>query len=177
MSWIDQIGGMLQQYTGAATESAPSTVHDDFDQITQVAPQSDIAEGLSQAFRSEQTPEFGQMVSQMFGQSSGPQRAGILNTLMRTLGPTIVAQLLAGKGAGWLSNIIKGGQTQVTPEQAEQVPPEVVQDMATEAEKKDPSIIDSLSDFYSQHPTLIKTLGGAALAIALSTIAQRYSGK
>jgi uncharacterized protein with von Willebrand factor type A (vWA) domain len=167
---------MLQQYTGTATAEAPSTVHDDFDQVTQVAPRSDIAEGLSEAFRSDQTPAFGQMVSQMFGQSSGQQRAGILNTLIRTLGPTIVAQFLAGKGAGWLSNIIKGGQTEITPEQAEQVPPEAVQDMAAEAEKKDPSIIDSLSDFYSQHPTLIKTLGGAALTIALAKIAQRYSG-
>ena len=82
MDWMNQIGGLLQQYSGAQPEQAPDTVEDDFDQFTQAAPESALADGLSAAFRSEQTPPFGQMLGQMFGQSSGTQRAGILNTLI-----------------------------------------------------------------------------------------------
>ncbi len=47
---------------------------------------------------------------------------------------------------------------------------------ATQAEKKDPSIIDHVSNFYAEHPTLVKTLGAAALGIALSQIAKRQQG-
>ena len=39
--------------------------------------------------------------------------------------------------------------------------------------KANPSIVDSVSAFYAQHTTLVKTLGGAALSIALAKVAQR----
>ncbi|HEX8091490.1 MAG TPA: hypothetical protein VF762_21735, partial [Blastocatellia bacterium] len=165
MNWINQLGGLLEQYTGVGASQAPSTVHDDFDQFAQVAPSGTLADGLSAAFRSDQTPPFGQMVGHLFGQSNGHQRAGILNTLISTLGPTLVAQLLARRGAQGLAGLLTGGRRQVTPEEAQQVPPEAVEEIAAQAEKKDPSVIDTLSNFYAEHPTLVKTLGGAALAI------------
>lgn len=34
-------------------------------------------------------------------------------------------------------------------------------------------MIDQVSKFYAEHPTLVKTLGAAALTIALTKIAQR----
>jgi hypothetical protein len=170
MNWMNDLGGILQQYSGAGAAQAPDTVNDDFDQTAQAAPTGAIADGLSAAFRSEQTPEFGQMLAGLFGQSNGQQRAGILNTLISTLGPTIAAQLFARKGLSGLAGLLGGGQTRVTPEQAEQVPPEAVQDIATHAEKQDPSIIDMASNFYAEHPTLVKSLGSAALAIALAKI-------
>lgn len=177
MDWMNQISGMLQQYGGAAQpERAPDTVHDDFEQFAQAAPQSAIADGLAAAFRSDQTPPFGQMLGQLFGQSGPQQRAGILNTLIATLGPTLLAQVLSRSGGSGLAGILSGGQTEVTPEQAAQVPPEAIQRAAAEAEQRDPSVVDMISNVYAEHPTLIKTLGGAALAIALAKVAQRQQG-
>jgi hypothetical protein len=173
VNWINQLGDILQQYSGVGASQAPSTVQDDFDQLTQVAPTGTVADGLASAFRSDQTPPFGQMISQLFGQSNGQQRAGILNTLISTLGPTLVAQLMARKGVSGLAGLLGGGRSEITPEEAQQVPPEAVQEIAAQAEKQDPSIIDTLSGFYAEHPTLVKTLGSAALAITLATIAQR----
>jgi len=46
---------------------------------------------------------------------------------------------------------------------------------AGRAEKKDPSIVHTISDFYAQHPDVVKALGGLALAIAIAKIAQRQS--
>ena len=175
MDWMNQLSGMLQQYSGAQANQAPATLNDDFDQLTRTAPRGALADGLSAAFRSDQTPPFAQMLSQLFMNSGGAQRAGIINTLIATLGPTIVAQMLARGGASGLAGLLSGGQKEVTPEQAEQVPPDVVQNVATQAEQQDPSVIDRLSDFYAEHPTLIKTLGGAALTIALAKIAQQQS--
>ena len=175
MNWINEIGGILQQYSGAGAAQAPDTVHDDFDQTAQAAPTSVLAGGLAEAFRSDQTPAFGQMVANLFGQSSGQQRAGILNTLISTLGPTIAAQLFARKGLSGLAGLLGSGQTEVTPDQADQVSPEAVGEIASHAESQDSSIIDMFSNFYAEHPTLVKTLGGAALAIALSKIVSSNS--
>lgn len=184
MDWMNQLSGVLQQYTGTAAAQAPTTVHDDFDQIAQSAPQSALADGLAAAFRSDQTPDFGQMAAQLFSNSGGQQRAGILNTLLRAAGPMILSQVLSRKaqteGGGGLSSIIDllsgGQQTQVTPEQAEQIPADAVEEIAAQAEKKDPSVIDQVSNFYAEHPTLVKTLGAAALTIALAKIAERQQG-
>ena len=174
MSWIDQLGGVLEQYTGAATAQAPGTVHQDFDQVAQTAPHSAIADGLAEAFRSDQTPAFGQMAAQLFSQSNGDQRAGILNTLISAVGPSVIGSALSGRGSSILSGLMGGGE--ITPEQAQQLPPEDVQRIASAAEKHDPSIIDQFGGFYAQHPALVKTLGGAALAVVLSRIAQQHGG-
>ena len=60
-----------------------------------------------------------------------------------------------------------------TPEQAQAVSPDLVEQLATHAEKSDPSIVDKANAFYAQHPALVKTLGGAALSIMLAHMAQR----
>ena len=51
-----------------------------------------------------------------------------------------------------------------------------MQQLAEHAEHTDPNVIDTLSGFYAQHPGLVKTLGGAALTIALSKIANNMRG-
>ena len=48
-----------------------------------------------------------------------------------------------------------------------------MQVIASHAEQHNPGIIDSLSSFYAEHPGLVKTLGSAALTIALAKMAQR----
>ena len=160
----------------------------DFDLFAQNAPPAAVSEGLSAAFRSDQTPEFAQMASQLFGRASGSQRATMLNALLATVGPMVLQQILArrqrgpssgpaGQGGGLgdvLGKILRGdGAPKVTPEVAEQVTPQEVEEIAREAEKKDPSVIDRISEVYAQQPQLLKVLGGAALAIALGRMAQK----
>ncbi|MBV9624951.1 MAG: hypothetical protein JOZ14_13335 [Acidobacteria bacterium] len=159
----------MKQYTGGATpDTATATEH--FDQVAQAAPQSLIAEGLSAAFRSQQTPAFGNLVGQLFSQSNGDQKAGILNQLIQSVGPGNLAQL---PGAGMLASVLGGGAREITPQQAQNISPETVQQIAAHAEKTDPSIVDKASSFYAQHTTLVKTLGGAALSVALAKVAER----
>ena len=187
MSWMDQIGNILQQYSGAGAQAAPAHVEDDFDQLAQNAPPSAVADGLAAAFRSEQTPPFPSMLSHLFEQSDGQQRAGILNTLIRTLGPTLVAQILARRAGGGasgagggigdlLGGLLGGNREEVTPDVARQIPPDAVEEIAQQAEQRDPSVVDMISNVYARNPQLVKTLGAAALTIALAKIAQRQYG-
>ncbi|HYP06497.1 MAG TPA: hypothetical protein VER03_09750 [Bryobacteraceae bacterium] len=173
MSWMDQLGGMLQQYANSG--QASQTTEDDFDRASQMAPREALSGGLSEAFRSQQTPPFPNMLSQMFGSSNGMQRANLLNTLLSVAGPALLSNVLSrGGGMGNLAGMLQGGQ--VTPQQAEQIPPEAVEELAREAERRDPSVIDRVSDFYAEHPTLVKTLGAAALAVAMSGMTKQKRG-
>ena len=154
---------ILEQYRGASAAAPPATVEQDYSEVAQTAPQPHLASGLAEAFRSSETPPFGQMLGTLFGNSNGQQRAGILNTLMGAIGPG----MLASGGLSSLAGLLRGGNN-VTPEQAEQVPPETIQQLAEHAEKKDPSIVDRASAFYAQHPTLVKALGAGSLALIMS---------
>jgi len=171
MSWFDQVGNLLKQYapSGAAPAPAPD-VHAHFDQVAQAAPSNVIADGLAAAFRSNQTPAFGQMLSTLFTNSNPDQKAGMLNQLVSSVNPAMLTQILSAAG---LAGALGGPGAQITPEQAQKLSPDFVQQLATHAEKSNPSIIDSLSSFYAQHAGLVKTLGGAALTIALAKVAER----
>jgi len=178
------LGNLLQQYLGGATAPAQQT-EEHFDQASQNAPPDVLSSGLAAMFRSNDTPAFGQMAGQLFGQANANQQAGMLNQLIAGMGPAVLASLLnkggsGGGGAlgglGGLLGQLTGGSSEgpvLTPAQASQITPEQVQILANHAEQTNPGIIDQMSSFYAEHPTLVKTVGSAALAIALAKIAER----
>jgi len=169
MSFLTDI---LQQYTGAA--AAPDQAADHFSQVADSVPSDALSQGLSAAFKSDQTPAVGAMVGQLFGQSNPQQQAGVLNQILASAGPALLATLAGGVLGKFLN---QGGSAapapQITPAQASQLSPDAVKEIVEHAEKHDPSIVDGLSSFYAQHTGLVKTLGGAALAITLAKVAER----
>jgi hypothetical protein len=170
MDWISAVQHIVEKYSGqtGGTAAAPADPHHDFQQVTQAAPQDVVAGGISQAFRSDQTPPFPEMVSNLFRNSDPNQRAGLLERLMHSIGPRALATL---PGLGGLSSMFGGGN--VTPEQASRVSPEQVQQMAAHAQGQNPSVVDQVSNFYAQHPQVMKAAGGLALTIALQHILKR----
>jgi hypothetical protein len=163
---------ILQQYTNNTGTSDSNSVHAHFDEVAGAAPTEVVGQGVADAFRSDNTPPFGQMVSQMFGQSNPQQQAGVLNQLLRSIGPGVLSTI-AGGVLGRLTAPDNAGAAQVTPQQASQLTPQQVQTIATQAEKHDPTVLDKVGGFYAEHPQLVKTLGSAALAIALAGISNR----
>jgi hypothetical protein len=170
MSWLNEVTDLLQQYKGAPGSAPPPNASADFAKVAQRAPAPVMSSGLAEAFRSNSTPAFSEMISHLFGQSDGAQRAGILNHLISTTGPGA----LPGSALENLKGSSSGSRPTITPEQAQQVHPEAVRQLAEQAQKSDPSIIDRASDFYSQHPTLIKSLGATALAVIMSHMSRRH---
>ncbi|HZT04913.1 MAG TPA: hypothetical protein VFA39_21870 [Steroidobacteraceae bacterium] len=171
MSWLDEVGGLLQKYSGASTSAPPPGAAADFTKVADSAPTSAVSGGLAAAFRSSNTPPFGEMVSQLFAQSDPTQRAGILQHLIAAAGPA----LASGGALKELTALFPGASAAtITPQQAEQIPPTTVRQLADVAQQHDPSIIDRASEFYAQHPTLVKTLGAGALALIMSHLSQRH---
>jgi hypothetical protein len=125
-------------------------------------------------FHSDQTPAFGQLAGQFFGKANPSQQASMLNQMLSGMGPGVLSSLLGGAGGAALAGVLgKNGNANnaITPEQASQLTPDQVQQIANHAQQNNPGIVEHMSDFYAQHSGLIKTLGGAALAVALAKIA------
>ena len=88
-----------------------------------------------------------------FNNSSGEQKAGLLNQLMGSMNPAMLSQVLGGAGLG---SLLAAGGGKVTPEQAQNISPDAMQQIAAHAEKTNPSIVDSVSSFYAQHTGWLK---------------------
>lgn len=146
------IGRVLQQYTGANAGQHSPRVEQDFDDVASNSPHEYLRDGVSEAFRSDQTPPFSNMVAQMFSQGDAGQRTGMVNHLLSALGPGAIASVLgSGAAGGALGGLLgrAGGQQQVqlTQEEAQQLSPDQVQALASRAEQENPGIIDHMSNF------------------------------
>ena len=161
---------VLGRYAHANERPSPQ-VMDDFDEVSQQAPHEMMSAGLADAFRSDATPPFEQMVGSLFGRSDPHQRAGVLNEILGSLGGTSGGALSGGVLGGLLRHA--GAGRSISPEDAQQVPPADVEAAAREAARNDPGIVERLSRFYAQHPQLVMGLGQAALSIAMSGMARR----
>ena len=171
MNWTNALEHIVERYSGQSgggAAPAPADAHQDFQQVAQAAPPDVVAGGISQAFRSDQTPPFSEMFSNLFSQSDPNQRAGLLNRLLGSLGPGALTSL---PGLAGLSSMFQSGT--VTPEQAAQVSPVQVQQLAAHAERQNPSIVDEVSRFCAQHPQIMKAAGGLAVTIALQHMLKR----
>lgn len=147
----------------------PTDTQQDFDDVARQVPTDALAGGLADAFRSDQTPEFGQMVSSLFAGSNAQQRSGLLQQLAESLGPGALASVAGGLLARWQQAKAQGNDQRDAPE----LDIGQVQEVADAAEKQDSSVMDRIGSFYAQHPDVVKVLGGTALAVALGQIANR----
>jgi hypothetical protein len=173
MSFLSGIGDLLKQYSGNRSTSGNEEQH--FDRVAQAVPASTLASGLAEAFRSGQTASFPQMAAQLFAGGNGQQQAGMLNTLLASVGPGVISKFAGSAPNAPLAALLQSDQTSVTPEQAASVNPADVEALTNHVQNQDPSIIDRVSAVYAQHPTFIKSLGAAALVIGMKKIADQHA--
>jgi hypothetical protein len=176
------LGGLLSKYLNVQAGQPAPDAQDHFDQVAQHASPEVLGQGISEALRSDSTPPLGEMVSQVYSKASPNQQAGMLNQILGSLPQGALSSLgggaLSSLGGGALGSILGqltggGAPPQVTPQQASQISPSQVQDLANHAEQHSPGIFDTLGKFYAEHPDLVRTLGTAALTVAMANIAGR----
>jgi hypothetical protein len=174
-----------------------------FDEVVANAPANELGKGVAEAFRSDQTPDMGQMVGQLFGNSNGSQQAGMLNQVLASLGPAAIAAIAGGvlgrlvqpsaapaqtqPNAAPTHQVLKeesspvlteaAAPVQITPAQASTLSVEQVKEIVNTAGQQNPSLADQLGNYYAEHSGLIKTLGAAALAITLARMKNNMENK
>jgi hypothetical protein len=164
MTLFDALKGALAQYASGSLSRQDAEQH--FQQAAQATDHATLAQGISEAMRSDQTPPFGELVGQLFSNASPEQKAGMLNALLAAAPASLRSQL---------SGLVPGASAgaPVAPAEASAVSASAISSMAQKVEQHNPAVVDQLSGFYAQHPTLVKTLGTAAMMIALRSIASR----
>src|SRR6476659_411080 len=135
MGLLDNLTGMLSQYASGATPAGDAGAH--FEQVARSVDSGTVAQGIAAALRSDQTPPFAQLASQLFASGSGDQKMAMINTLLSSLSPEQRAQL---------STLIPGLDTSswVTGDQAAAVSPTAVQALAQHVELHDAGIVDKM---------------------------------
>ena len=162
---------ILSQYAGQALSGgqpqpqAQQSAHDDFAQVATQAPPELLGGGIAQALEGS-AGGFESSIAKLFENSDPQQRAGLLQRLIPAIGPGVLSSFAGGA----LNHLGQPG-AQVQPSDADAITPAQAGELAAAAKQSNPGIVSELGSFYSQHPTLVKTLGGAALAIAMSHMA------
>ena len=186
---------ILDILTQAMATNAPDQ---HFDKVVAHAPANELGKGVAEAFRSDQTPDMGQMVGQLFGNSNGSQQAGMLNQVLASLGPAAIAAIAGGVLGRMVQPSAAPNQTQqsqlppqthqtlqeepatpiqITPAQASTLSADQVKEIVNTAGQQNPSLADQLGNYYAEHSGLIKTLGAAALAITMARMKNNMENK
>ena len=109
----------LTQLVSTATQQGGTQSHQ-VDAVVDQASPDVLSQGLRAAFDATDTPSIGNLVGQMFGQSSSQQQAGLVNQIIQALGPAAAGALAvrrqrAGRGhrlsgaARWPHRRARGG--------------------------------------------------------------------
>ena len=166
------VSAVLQQYAAETGVLSVQKVEQDFVAVAQNVPAEDVSTGLAEAMHSEQTPPFEDMVGESFERGSDELRAAMLKQLIDGVSPDVVKPLIDD---GVLPRAANGsGQPEVPVDTAlaQQLNADVVRRLAREAVQDDPAVIDRMSEFFAVDPTAGRTLGGRALSVALTKIAE-----
>ena len=131
----------FKQYTGAAATANPGpAVGEHFDQVSSAVPALTLAEGVTHALNSNSAGGgLGQALSQSFTQGTGEQKAGILNTLVASVGAATAGRYLGSPAAQALNS-----GSPLSPQHAQQIAPSAVQQLADQAAQSDNSVVNRL---------------------------------
>ena len=163
---------ILEQYAQGGSTAADAHAGLHFDEVAAQAPREAVGGGIAAALRSGAGGSLASSVEKHIGSSNDKTKAGVLSHLIQAVEPAVLSSMAGGALARLLPGI-SGGASSPTPQDADAVSPAQAGELAAAAEQRDPSVIDRVGSFYAQHPTVVKALGAAALAIAMNHMANR----
>ena len=161
---------ILGRYADVRRRPPQFQIEQDFEEVAHEAGPDAMQDGIAEAFRADETPPFEEMVAQLFENSEPHVRAGLLDNLLAGLKPTAV-----GVAGGGLTDIWRryAAGARVSADRAARVDPAEVQEVARQARKQNPGVLERVSRFYARYPDLVRSLGEVAMGIALSRMARR----
>ncbi|MFN3325565.1 MAG: hypothetical protein ACK5AZ_18880 [Bryobacteraceae bacterium] len=163
MAWMNQLGGLLQAYTGGAGEAGPERLARDWEQIYRFAPREVLTQAVAHTFRSGGRP-FPEQVRAVVERIEGG-RADILNILLAPL-PTAEA------------GEFRAEHRVLSDAEANLVVPKQVEAMARNAEARDPSIPDQVAELLARHPTMLaRAFSPQMLRAAIAWVAERAGAR
>ena len=163
MGFLDQIGGVLEQYSSGANGNVPrEQAHEHYDQIAKTVPHDVLGSLIGPALASLGGGQVEERIRNSASQMSPDIRSQFLQKL---LGAVSAA---GGNGSSLLSRL---GLNPSLAQQPQQASADDVAKVAGAVHQEHPDAFSSAMEFYSRHPTLVKVLG----TVVIAKIAQRLS--
>ena len=153
MSFLDQISGVLNNVMGGNLNEQEVNSH--YDQIASAVPQQTLGASIGPALQSLGLGQAQQGIANSAQQMSPAQRGGLMQQLLGGFGNS-------GVNVGSLLSQL--GINQSVANNPQSATPDEVATLASHAQANNPSVFQEAMGFYSQHPTLVKALGAAAIA-------------
>lgn len=162
MTFIDRIGGLLDQYAAGQGATSREQAREHYDQIAQHVPPDVLKGEIGPALGGLQGGEVEERIRRSATEMTPEQRGGMLSGLLGGLA-----------GAGGLRDVL--GRIGVDPSVAsnpQEASPQDVGKVAAYAKDNRPEIFHKAMEFYAEHPMLVKTMG----TLAVAAIAKRLAG-
>ena len=154
MGFLDQISGVLEQYSSGAAVSREQA-HADYDKIAANVPPNVLGSIIGPALSSLGANEVETRIRNSASAMAPPARGEFLEKLLSAL---------RGAGGNPSTVLSKAGVDPSVAQQPQSATPDVVARVATELHNSHPDSFNAAMAFYNEHPTLVKVLGTAAIA-------------
>jgi len=163
MGFMDQIGGLLNQYTGGGGPYSQAEAAEHYDQIHQAVPTDLLGSIIGPALGALSTDHVQDRIYDSAQAMQPAQRAGFLESLLGAFQSSCanIPALLAQLG---INQAVASNPYNATPEE--------VAKLAAHAHENNPSVLQQAMSFYAQHPTLVKMLGTMAIASIAKNLSQ-----
>ncbi|HEY0846258.1 MAG TPA: hypothetical protein VGE12_12890 [Noviherbaspirillum sp.] len=172
MNRENDVSAVLQQYSAETGVHSVQKVEQDFVAIAQHVPAGDLTGGLAQAIHSEQTPPFDELMRDSYMRGGATQRAAMLKRLLDGASAEVLRPLVNDNVFPHVDVARQSlAAVHVDESIAGQLAPETFQQVARLAVEEDPAVIDRMIEFYAIDPDAGRTLGGAALSVAMGKVA------
>jgi hypothetical protein len=163
MSFLDQIGSILDQYKAGAMPSREEA-HLHYDEIARTVPTDVLAQSIGPALQTMDTQHLKEKIAQAAAQMTPQQRSAFMRE--------ILGGLTAGSDASLASEVTRAGVSPSVAQDPSTATPQDVGSIAAYAKEHQPELFRRATEFYAQHPTLVKVLG----TVAIASIARRLAG-
>jgi hypothetical protein len=164
MGFMDDIGGLLNQYVNNNGATNRQEAREHYDQIHNNVPQDLLGSVIGPALASLGQQQVQERIYNSATEMDQQQRGSFVQTLLSGF-------LSSGVNIPSLLGQLGIGQ-QVADNPYDATPDDVAK-LATHAQQTDPSIFDRAMQFYAEHPTLVKVLGTMAVTAIARNLAER----
>lgn len=165
MSFLNQIGGLLNQYLSGSGATNREEAHGHYDQIAQAVPGDILGSVIGPALGSLGAQQVQERIQNSAAEMNPEQRAGFLQTLLGGY---------RSSGVDLSSLLSQLGIRSSVADNPSQASPQDVAKLAAHAHQTNPDIFNRAMSFYGDHPRLVKVLGAVAITAIAKKLADRY---
>ncbi len=163
MSFIDQIGNLLNQYATGGGATNQQEAHEHYDQIANAVPPDVLGSAIGPAIASLGGENAQERILDSANAMNPQQRGGFVQSLLNGF---------LQSGVSLTPMLEKLGINPTIAQNPEEARPEDVARLAAHAHENHIDVFHQAMSFYAQHPMLVKVLGSVAIAAIAKKLGQ-----